>query len=93
VAIPHTISDEIEKSFISVYILEKSILWKSEQVQIVILMGMAKNDQSQWKDILEKLYRNIIDIDVVIKAITHVINNSRFIFAPATLDYLSTHGN
>lgn len=69
VAIPHTLHDDIKESFISVLLLKKNILWNKEQVQMVLLIGMAKKEQKQWKQCLEKLYRNIVDID---KALTLV---------------------
>ncbi|MDZ5034294.1 PTS sugar transporter subunit IIA, partial [Clostridium perfringens] len=41
VAIPHTMQEGIEKSFISVAILKKSITWEKEKVQIVFMVGIA----------------------------------------------------
>ncbi len=69
VAIPHTMHSDIKESFICVLILKKSILWDKKQVQIVILIGMANHEQKEWKLSLEKLYRNIVDIQTTTKLI------------------------
>lgn len=65
VAIPHDMSDGIRDSFIAVAVLKKGITWSQEQVQLVFLIGMAVKDKYQWKNCLEYLYKNIIDIEVV----------------------------
>ncbi|MGL5151820.1 MAG: BglG family transcription antiterminator [Clostridium sp.] len=69
VAIPHIMSEAIDKSFIMVGILNKSVLWDKEQVQLVLLIGMAEKDKHLWKGNLEKIYRSIIDLDVVLSII------------------------
>lgn len=65
VAIPHDMNDDIEESFIAVATLKKGITWSQEQVQLVLLIGMAVKDKYEWKNCLEHLYKNIIDIEVV----------------------------
>lgn len=65
VAIPHIMHEEIEQSFIAVSILKRSITWSKESVQLVLLIGMSKQQQKQWKSYLEQLYKKIIDIDNV----------------------------
>lgn len=65
VAIPHVMHDDIKESFIMVATLKKGITWSQEQVQLVLLIGMAAKDKYEWKQCLECLYRNITDIDVV----------------------------
>lgn len=69
VAIPHTIHEEIEKSFISVTILKKPILWQKENVQIILLIGMSNKDRNEFKECLERLYRGIIDLNIVLDMI------------------------
>lgn len=69
VAIPHTMHDGIEKSFISVAILKKSIIWEKEKVQLVFLIGIAKKDKHLLKTILEQVYKKIIEIDLVFELI------------------------
>jgi len=65
VAIPHDMSEDISESFIAVAVLKKGITWSKEQVQLVLLIGMAVKDKYEWKNCLEHLYKNIIDIEVV----------------------------
>lgn len=74
VAIPHTMHDDIKESVISVAILKKGIPWDKENVQVVLLICMAKTDKHQWKSNLEQLYKSIIDIDVVLE----IIKSSNF---------------
>ncbi|GAB6168331.1 transcriptional regulator LicR [Clostridium carnis] len=69
VAIPHTMHEDIKESFIAVTILKKGIQWNKENVQVVLLICMAKKDQHQWKSNLERLYKSIIDIDIVLEII------------------------
>ncbi|MBU3093409.1 BglG family transcription antiterminator [Clostridium sp. CF011] len=65
VAVPHHMSEDINESFIAVAVLRKGITWSKEQVQLVLLIGMAVKDRYEWKNCLEHLYKNIIDIEVV----------------------------
>lgn len=74
VAIPHDMSDGIRESFIAVAVLKKGITWSQEKVQLVLLIGMAVKDKYEWKNCLEHLYKNIIDIEVV----NSIINCSDF---------------
>lgn len=69
VAIPHDMNEDIKESFISISVLKKSITWDKEKVQLVILIGMSNSDKEDLKGYLEKLYKNIIDIDKVIEII------------------------
>jgi len=69
VAIPHTSHGDLKESFISVAILKKGITWYKENVQVVLLICIAKEDQHQWKTNLEKLYKSIIELDVVLEII------------------------
>lgn len=69
VAIPHTMHDDIKKSVISVAILKKGITWDKENVQVVLLICMAKEDKYEWKSNLEQLYKSIIDIEIVLEII------------------------
>ena len=69
VAIPHTMQDGIERSFIEVAILKKAITWEKEKVQIVFMVGIAKKDQQLLKSILEQIYKKIIDIDLILELI------------------------
>ena len=65
VAVPHDMSEDIKESFIAVAVLKKGITWSKEQVQLVILIGIAVKDKYEWKNCLEHLYKNIIDIKIV----------------------------
>ncbi|MCY6959876.1 BglG family transcription antiterminator [Clostridium brassicae] len=65
VAIPHTMHKDIKESFISVSILKKPIDWDKDKVQLVLLIGMANSYNNNWKLYLEKLYKNIINIEIV----------------------------
>lgn len=69
VAIPHVMHEDIDESFIMVGILNKGVLWDKEQVQVVLLIGMANKDKHNWKGNLEKIYRSIIELDVVLNII------------------------
>lgn len=69
VAIPHDMNEEIKESFISVSVLKKAITWNKEKVQVVFFIGMSVEDREEWKAYLEKIYKNIIDIDVIKKII------------------------
>jgi lichenan operon transcriptional antiterminator len=78
VAVPHTMQDGIEKSFISVAILKKAITWEKEKVQIIFMVGIAKKDQQLLKSILEQIYKKIIDSDLILELIK-VDNFNEFI--------------
>lgn len=65
VAVPHDMSEDIKESFIAVAVLKKGITWSKEQVQLVLLIGIAVKDKYEWKNCLEHLYKNIIDIEIV----------------------------
>lgn len=69
VAIPHTSHKDLKESFISVAILKKGITWNKENVQVVLIICIAKKDQHQWKSNLEQLYKSIIELDVVLEII------------------------
>lgn len=69
VAIPHTSHKDLKESFISVAILKKGITWHKENVQVVLIICIAKKDQHQWKSNLEQLYKSIIELDVVLEII------------------------
>lgn len=69
VAIPHTMHEGIDKSFIVVAILNKAIVWEKEKVQIVFLVGISKKDQTILKSILEQIYKKILDSDLILELI------------------------
>lgn len=69
VAVPHTMHEGIEKSFIAVATLKKAILWEKEKVQIVFLIGIAKKDQKILKSILEQIYKKLIDSELILHLI------------------------
>ncbi|MBE6052408.1 MAG: transcription antiterminator [Clostridium sartagoforme] len=69
VAIPHTMHEGIEKSFIAVAILKKAITWEKEKVQIVFLVGISKKDQIILKSLLEQIYKKILDYDLTLELI------------------------
>ncbi|MGL4336966.1 MAG: BglG family transcription antiterminator [Turicibacter sp.] len=65
VAVLHVMHEEILESFISVAILDRPIMWHQEEVQLVLFIGISKEDNGLCKLYLEKLYKHIIDLDVV----------------------------
>lgn len=69
VAIPHTMSSEIKKSFIQTTILKKSVIWKNENVQLIFLIGIANDDKKYFKENIEKLYSGILNFNNVIDII------------------------
>lgn len=69
VAIPHSMSEDINKSFISVSLLSKTITWSKEKVQVIFFIGMSIEDKEEWKSYLEQIYKNIIDIEIIKKVI------------------------
>ncbi|MGL4875102.1 MAG: BglG family transcription antiterminator [Clostridium sp.] len=68
VAIPHTM-EGIKTSFISMTILKKPINWGSDNVQLVIVIGIAKEERGFYKEGLEKFYKRIIELHTVLKII------------------------
>lgn len=64
-AIPHVMHSRIKSSFIAVVVMDKALKWQDEQVQLVLLIGMAEQDRYEWKTCLECLYKNITHIEVV----------------------------
>lgn len=69
VAIPHTMHSDIKKSFILVAIFNNPIIWKKDKTQLVLLIAISKEDQHKWKEGLEQIYKNIIDLESVSRLI------------------------
>ena len=58
-AIPHTLYNEQGKSFISILVLNKPILWNEFFVQVVFLMNVNKNKVNLWKPMFLNLFNYI----------------------------------
>ncbi|MEF9992060.1 MAG: PTS sugar transporter subunit IIA [Romboutsia sp.] len=61
VAIPHTIVDEDESSIIGVGILENPIIWDKQEVQLIFMVFLNKNEK-QNAPIFRHLYNFVKDI-------------------------------
>ncbi|HIX84570.1 MAG TPA: PTS sugar transporter subunit IIA, partial [Candidatus Megamonas gallistercoris] len=58
-AIPHTLYNEQGKSFISILVLNKPILWNEFFVQVVFLLNVNKNKVNLWKPMFLNLFTYI----------------------------------
>uniref|UniRef100_UPI0022E4F8D5 BglG family transcription antiterminator n=1 Tax=Megamonas funiformis TaxID=437897 RepID=UPI0022E4F8D5 len=58
-AIPHPISTDTKKSFISILVLNKPIMWGDFLVQVVFLLNIEKSKASLWEPMFLKLYNYI----------------------------------
>ncbi len=73
IAIPHAIIENDQKSVIGIGILEKTITWDKEKVQIVFLTGLNANDAEK-NNVFRHLYRIIKDVSNV----NYLIANKSF---------------
>lgn len=73
-ALPHPAKLVSNRTFVSVLILEKPILWESRKVQVVFLISISKNDGVKYKDLLEK----IVDIASSPIRIQNIIQGGTF---------------
>lgn len=65
IAIPHSISDEIDESKIAVFLSEKPIKWTRESsVNIVFLLAIAPKDKQRLQEFFEFLYKFLQDPDL-----------------------------
>lgn len=58
-AIPHPIYSEKGKSFISILVLEKPVMWNEFLVQVIFLFNIEKKESNLWESIFFKLYKYI----------------------------------
>ena len=58
-AIPHPIYNDKDKSFISILVLNKPILWSDLLVQVVFLLNIERSKADLWEIIFLKLYEYI----------------------------------
>lgn len=58
-AIPHPIYSEKGKSFISILVLEKPVMWNEFLVQVIFLFNIEKKESNLWEAIFFKLYKYI----------------------------------
>ena len=56
-AIPHPIYSEKGKSFISILVLEKPVMWDEFLVQVIFLFNIEKKESNLWESIFFKLYK------------------------------------
>lgn len=69
IAIPHAIDIAPEISKVCILINKKTILWDEEQVKLVILMSIEKEQYLEFGQILEELYLRLDNKEKVIKLI------------------------
>ena len=55
VAVPHSLNHNAHKSFMSVVVNRKSMRWGNNSVNIIILIGIAKEDRSIFREIFNDL--------------------------------------
>lgn len=58
-AIPHPIATDTKKSFISILVLNKPIMWGDFLVQVVFLLNIEKSKANLWEPMFLKLYNYI----------------------------------
>ncbi|KAB7670751.1 transcription antiterminator [Bacillus sp. B1-b2] len=61
VAIPHPITPQTEKTFLSICTLEKPISWNNNSVQLILLLCVKKNSQEDLQEMYEMLGQIIED--------------------------------
>lgn len=60
VAIPHPMCNDTPFSSIAVLLLEKPILWEAQQVQVVLLIHIAKEKFKLWETVFLKLFDDLV---------------------------------
>ena len=60
VAIPHALENPNEDAVIAVAVLEKSILWDKQRVQVVFLLSIPKHKAHVWEPVFERLYNYVL---------------------------------
>lgn len=61
VAIPHAISQQVKKSFISFTCLEKGQIWHGDTVYLVIVIGIAYEERKIFRTVFDKLIEVLAD--------------------------------
>lgn len=61
VAIPHAISQQVKKSFISFTCLEKGQIWHGNTVYLVIVIGIAYEERKIFRTVFDKLIEVLAD--------------------------------
>ncbi|HEL1584543.1 TPA: PTS sugar transporter subunit IIA [Streptococcus suis] len=75
VAIPHGKSTDVNKTFVSIIKLDKKIHWQEYKVNLIFIIGIAKEDIKQTKRIISNVY-NIINNEQLLDELRSV-NTSR----------------
>lgn len=78
IAIPHPLNASSEKTFISIAILEKPIIWDQKEVQLVALFMIQKNHNKNLQDLYSKL-GNFMTNEEKIKKVIEKRNYEYFI--------------
>jgi len=65
IAIPHSLNQNAKKSFISVVLNEKSMRWGTYDVNIIILIGISKDDRTSFREIFDYLIEIVSDTSSV----------------------------
>ena len=55
VAVPHSLMQNALHSFLSVVINEKSMPWGNDQVNIIVLIGICKDDRKAFRELFDDL--------------------------------------
>lgn len=71
VAIPHGKSTDVNKTFVSVVKLDKKIHWQEYKVNLIFIIGIAKEDIKQTKRIISNIY-NIINNEQILNELRKV---------------------
>lgn len=61
VAIPHGKTTNINQSFVSIVLLDKKIVWEEYKVNVIVFVGISKEDIKETKKIISNIYRIIHD--------------------------------
>lgn len=75
VSIPHGKSTDVNKTFVSIIKLDKKIHWQEYKVNLIFIIGIAKEDIKQTKRIISNVY-NIINNEQLLDELRSV-NTSR----------------
>ena len=55
IAIPHSISQAVKKSFISFTCYDKAVFWGEEKIRLVIVIGIAYNERRRFRTVFQQL--------------------------------------
>lgn len=76
VAIPHSIRNDFETSFVCVAILDKTILWDNKKVSLILLFCLNPSHNGE----LFKLYDDLVKLIESPDAVTSILNHQSYLF-------------